>query len=114
MTKVSAETEQLTAYVENLDNMVAYQSDAIVSKIIANKKTGTVTMFAFDEGQGVSEQSLPFDSVLFITDGEMEITIGDSDPKIVGSDEMVYIPASTAHIVTGSSSFKMFSIMIRS
>lgn len=114
MTAQNAETEQLNAYVENLDNMVTYQSDAIVSKIIANKKTGTVTMFAFDEGQGVSEQSLPFDSVLFITDGEMEISLGEDDPKYVGADEMVYIPAGTPHIVTGSSSFKMFSIMIRS
>lgn len=74
-TSIQTQERVTEPYVTNLDEMIGIQPGSIVSKIIAHKSTGTVTMFAFDAGQGISEQTLPFDSVLFVTSGEMEIVI---------------------------------------
>ncbi len=100
-------------YIAKLDEMIACQPHAIVSKIIANKPTGTVTMFAFDEGQSISEQAVPFDSVLFVTSGEMEIHLEDGEIQRVGEEMMIHLPAGTRHSIRAPRPFKMFSILIR-
>ncbi len=100
-------------YVTNLDEMISIQPHSIVSKIIAHKSAGTVTMFAFDEGQGISEQTLPFDSVLFVTSGKMEVIIDGGKSHYVGEEMMIHIPADTPHVVNAIKSSKIFSILIQ-
>jgi len=112
-TDIRAPISATEPYVTDLDAMLDVQPGAIVSKIITHKNTGTVTMFAFDAGQGISEQTLPFDSVLFVTSGEMEIIVAGQAPRRVGKEMMVHIPAGTPHVVNAIEPFKMFSIHIR-
>ena len=59
----------------NTDNLIEYQKDSVVSKTIINKKAGTVTLFAFDKGQGLSEHTAPFDALVSIVDGEAKVTV---------------------------------------
>jgi quercetin dioxygenase-like cupin family protein len=100
-------------YVTNLDEMIGIQAHSIVSKVITHKEAGTVTMFAFDEGQGISEQTLPFDAVLFVTSGEMEVIMNGGESRRVKEEMMIHIPAGTPHTVNAIRPFKMFSILIR-
>ncbi|MCJ7680264.1 MAG: cupin domain-containing protein, partial [Candidatus Aminicenantes bacterium] len=72
--------------------IVDYQTDAVVSKTLLEKKTGTVTVFAFDEGQGLSEHTAPFDAMVQILDGEAEIKIA-GNPYILTQGEMIIMPA---------------------
>ena len=100
-------------YIVNLDEMIGISEGSIVSRIIANKQAGAVTMFAFDEGQAISEQTLPFDSVLFVTSGTMEIEINRQEAIEVSTEEMVFIPADTPYEMYAPMPFKMFSVLIR-
>ena len=93
MARVSEKQE----YVKQVNSMVSYQEDIIVSKVLTEKETGSITMFSFDKGQGVSEQFLPYNSVLFITDGQAEIIINNDDKKVITKDEIIYIPKFTSH-----------------
>jgi quercetin dioxygenase-like cupin family protein len=84
----------------------------VVSKTLIDKKTGTLTLFAFDAGQGLSEHTAPFDAVVQVLDGEAEITIGGKE--IVASDgAMVIMPAGIPHAVRAHQRFKMLLTMIR-
>lgn len=112
-TDIQTQETVMEPYVTNLDEMIGIQPHSIVSKIIAHKSAGTVTMFAFDEGQGISEQTLPFDSVIFVTSGKMEVTIDGGIPRYVGEETMIHIPAGTPHVVNAIKPSKMFSILIR-
>lgn len=103
---------EMEEYVEQVNDMVLYQEDAIVSKVITDKHTGRITMYAFDEGQGISEQSLPFDSILFITDGQAEVIMHGADTSVVEKDNVLYIPKDTRHEIFGVATFKMLSIII--
>ncbi len=98
-------------YIEQVNDMVSYQDNAIVSKIITDKETGRITMFAFSKGQGISEQSLPFDSILFITDGKVELVMED-ETTILKKDNVVFIPKNISHEIFGIENFKMLSIII--
>ena len=69
------QTDILVSQAVRLIDLIDYQEGSVVSKMIVNKKTGTVTLFAFDEGQGLSEHTAPFDALVYIIDGETEITI---------------------------------------
>jgi quercetin dioxygenase-like cupin family protein len=84
----------------------------VVSREIIAKKTGTVTLFAFDEGQGLSEHTAPFDATVFCLEGEMEVTISGR-PILVKKDEMIIMPADQPHSLKAKSKFKMLLIMIR-
>ena len=77
------------------------------------KDIGNITLFAFDKGQGLSEHTAPFDAVVYILDGEAEITIGDL-PQTVAAGEMLIMPANIAHALQAKAPFKMLLIMIRS
>ena len=96
-----------------LIDLVDYQDGSIVSREIISKKTGTVTAFAFDEGQGLSEHTAPFDAIVEILDGQAELTIGG---KIVSAftGQMVIMPANIPHAVKATKKFKMLLTMIRS
>jgi len=99
--------------VINLADSIQYQDGSVVSREIMKKKTGTVTLFAFDAGQGLSEHTTPFDAAVYVLDGEAEITI-DGGPYRVGRDEMIIMPADRPHALKANERFKMLLIMIRS
>lgn len=96
-----------------LASLVEYQAGAIVSREILRKQTGTVTTFAFDEGQALSEHTAPFDALVCVLDGEGEILI-EGKPHKVAAGQMIIMPANKPHAVKAVSRFKMMLVMIRS
>jgi len=105
--------ENLTGKSLNLADLVNYQDGSIVSRTIIEKKTGTVTLFAFDEGQGLSEHKAPFNALIYVLEGETEITISGK-PYQLKEGEMIIMPANEPHAVKATQKFKMILIMIRS
>jgi quercetin dioxygenase-like cupin family protein len=97
----------------SLVDMVDYQKEAVVSKTIIDKATGTVTLFAFDQGQGLSEHTAPFDALVQVLDGEVEITIS-KNPFHLKQGEMIIMPANKPHALKAVKHFKMLLTMIRS
>ena len=95
-----------------LAGMVKYAKGSIVSRTLLNKKAGTLTLFAFDKGEGLSEHSTPHDAVVEVVDGTVEITIGGT-PYQVSGGEALLLPANIPHGLTAVTSFKMLLIMIR-
>ncbi len=103
------------AQIENqkLADLVNYQEGSVVSRTIIDKKSGTVTLFAFDQDQGLSEHTAPFDALVFNLDGEVEITISGESYRLK-EGEMIIMPANQPHALKAVSKFKMLLIMIRS
>lgn len=98
----------------NIENLVDYGKDSVVSREIIKKELGTVTLFAFDKGQGLSEHSAPFDALVQILDGEAEITISGKK-NIVKKGEMIIMAANDPHALQAiNSPFKMMLTMIKS
>jgi quercetin dioxygenase-like cupin family protein len=95
-----------------LEKLIEYSVNSIVSREIVKTKTGTLTLFAFDAGQGLSEHSAPFDAIVQILDGEAEIVIGGKS-IITKSGETVLMPAKIPHAVSAHQRFKMLLTMIR-
>jgi quercetin dioxygenase-like cupin family protein len=106
-------TERISAKVVNLAGLVSYQENSIVSRILIDRETGTVTLFAFDEGQGLSEHTAPFDALVYIVDGEADIVISGKGLHLK-EGEMTIIPAKKPHAVKAAKRFKMLLIMVRS
>ena len=106
-------SEKLAGKVVRLADLVDYQDGAVVSREIINKKTGTVTLFAFDKGQGLSEHTAPFDALVYIIDGEADITISGKTLRLK-EGEMVIMPANQPHALKAVGKFKMILTMIRS
>lgn len=100
------------AEVNNLSQLVDYQPGSVVSREIIQKTTGTITVFAFDEGQGLSEHKAPFDALVQILDGEAEIMIGGKNFQ-VKQGEMIILPVDVVHALKAVKRFKMLLIMIR-
>lgn len=96
-----------------LIDKIAYQQGSIVSQEIAAKKAGTVTLFAFDAGQGLSEHTAPFDAIVQILDGEAAITVS-GNTVTAKAGELVVMPAGEPHSLKAEKRFKMLLIMIRS
>ena len=92
--------------------LAAYQEGAVVSRTLLKRAGGTITLFAFDEGQSLSEHTAPFDAVAQVLEGEAEITIAGT-PLKVAAGEMVLMPANQPHAVTARTRFKMLLTMIR-
>ncbi len=105
--------EGIVSGVNTLVDLIAYQKGAVVSRTIIDKKTGTVTLFSFDEGQGLSEHTAPFDALVCLLDGEAEISISGK-PLHLGAGEMVIMPANQPHALKAIRRFKMLLTMIRS
>jgi len=101
------------AQVVKASDLVQYQDGAVVSREIVKKTTGNVTLFAFDEGQGLSEHTAPFDALVQVVEGEAEITVA-GQPHRVRADEMILMPASQPHALRAIQRFKMILTMIRS
>ena len=99
--------------VSTLKDLVAYQGGAVVSREIIKKQTGTVTIFAFDQGQGLSEHTAPFDALVYIADGQAEIIIA-GEPHRLKEGEMIIMPGGKPHALKAIEKFKMLLVMIRS
>ena len=95
-----------------LSSLISYQDGSVVSREIVRKETGTVTIFAFDEGQGLSEHTAPFDALVYVLDGEAEVSISGK-PNIVKEGEMIIMPAGKPHALSAAKKFKMLLVMIR-
>ena len=95
-----------------LASTVEYSDDAVVSKTLFKKKTGTLTLFAFDKGQELSEHTSPYDATVLILDGEALLIIGGKEVR-AKEGELVIMPADIPHNVTAEDRFKMLLIMIR-
>jgi quercetin dioxygenase-like cupin family protein len=96
-----------------MGDLVAYQDGSVVSKTLIDKKVGTVTLFAFSAGQGLSEHTVPYDAFVQVVDGEVEITI-DGQVQTVAAGQMIIMPANHPHSLKGVKQFKMLLVMIRS
>ena len=94
-------------------DLVTYQDGAIVSKEIIKKPTGTVTVFAFDRGQGLSEHTAPFDAMVYVLDGETEITISGKTHHLK-EGKMIVMPAGEPHALKALTQFKMMLVMVKS
>jgi quercetin dioxygenase-like cupin family protein len=98
---------------QRLIDFVSYQKGSVVSKTLIERKTGTVTLFAFDKGQALSEHKAPYDALVCVLDGEAEITIGGEAAR-VKAGEMLVMPADVPHALKAVEPFKMMLTMIRS
>lgn len=104
---------KLAVRVLRLIDLVEYQEGSVVSRAIIDKKMGTVTLFAFDEGQGLSEHTTPYDALVNVLDGEAEIIISGKTFRLK-EGEMVIMPANEPHSLNALTKFKMILTMIRS
>ena len=106
-------TAKLAAQAVNLAGLIDYQEGSVVSRTLIDKKAGTVTLFAFDAGQGLSEHTAPFDALVYVFDGEAEVVISGKAVRLK-TGEMTVMPAGKPHAVKAISRFKMMLIMVRS
>ena len=96
----------------NLSEMVEYSNDSIVSKTILDKPKGTITLFAFDQGQKLSEHTSPYDAVIQVIEGKAALTIGGEEQRVCGG-QIIVMPANVPHAVDAEDRFKMLLTMIR-
>ena len=111
--KHSTEIKFEPAQAVQVGVLVDYQSGSIVSREIVKGATGRVTLFAFDQGEGLSEHTSPFNALVQIIEGEAEITIS-SQPHPVKAGELILMPAQQPHALKALKRFKMVLTMIRS
>ena len=95
-----------------MSDLVAYSPGSVVSKTLIDKKVGTVTLFSFDAGQGLSEHTVPYDAFVQIVDGEAEVTIEDA-VHVVSAGQLIIMPANKPHSLKAAKPFKMLLVMIR-
>jgi len=105
--------DELKSVVINVEDLLDYQEGAVVSREIIRKETGTVTIFAFDKGEGLSEHTAPFDAMVQIIDGKAEITISGKKNTLQRGD-MIIMPAGEPHALHALEQYKMILTMIRS
>jgi quercetin dioxygenase-like cupin family protein len=101
-----------TAEVKPLGELLQYQEGSIVSRVLLKNQGGTVTLFAFDQGEGLSEHTAPFEALVFVIDGEAEIEIAGNTYR-VRHGETITLPANIPHAVRAATRFKMLLTMIR-
>jgi quercetin dioxygenase-like cupin family protein len=106
-------TGDLRAQSFDPTSLVEYQLGSVVSREIISQKTGTVTIFAFAKGQGLSEHTAPFDALVHVIDGEAEITISGRGHRLT-QGQMIIMPADEPHALKAVKKFKMMLVMIRS
>ena len=112
MSPASSGADDFLDQPSKLEDLVDYQNGSVVSRELVRSEVGTVTLFAFDEGQGLSEHTTPFDALVFVIDGEAEITIAGK-PLRLRAGEMVIMPAHKPHAVSAVKRFKMVLTMMR-
>ena len=106
-------TEELKAKPFRAEDLIEYQEGAVVSKEIIRKSTGTVTIFAFEKGEELSEHNAPFDAIVQIIDGKAEISIS-GNKNILEKGDIIIMPANEPHALRALERFKMILMMIRS
>ena len=106
------QTNTLDAAVKPLSELLQYQEGSIVSRVLLKNKGGTVTLFAFDQGEGLSEHTAPFEALVFVIDGEAEVEIAGNAYR-VRQGETITLPANIPHAVRAATRFKMLLTMIR-
>ena len=99
--------------IMNLGSMLDYQENSVVSRALINKDVGTVTLFSFDKGEGLSEHTAPFDALVYVFDGEAEIFIS-SEKFVLKEGQMIILPANEPHALNAPEKFKMMLVMIKS
>ena len=109
----NSENTKLFAQAANLNSLIDYQAGSVVSRTIIDKTAGTVTVFAFDQSEGLSEHTAPYDALVYILDGEAEVTISGKPIKLK-KGEITIMPANEPHALKAITKFKMLLVMIRS
>ena len=105
--------DKLIGQALKLIDLVDYQDESVVSKQIIKKDTGNVTLFAFDKGQGLSEHTAPFDALVYVLDGTVEIMIAGK-PHTVKAGDIIMMPANKPHALKSVERFKMLLVMVKS
>jgi quercetin dioxygenase-like cupin family protein len=111
--KKPSKTKEDLSVTHNLTNLIEYQKGSVVSRTLINRKTGTITLFSFDKGEGLSEHIAPFDAMVLVLDGTAEINISGK-ANIVKGGEMIVLPVGKPHSLKAIEKFKMILIMIKS
>ena len=109
---MSNQNETLIGQALTINELAAYQSGSVVSRTLIDKKIGTLTLFAFDQGQGLSEHTAPYDAFVQVLDGSAAITIGGKEQQ-VDAGQMIIMPANVTNSVHPKGQFKMLLVMIR-
>ncbi len=104
--------QEIKGTAADLISLINYQNDSVVSKEVIRKDKGTVTLFAFAQGQGLSEHTAPFDALVYIIDGKAEIMIS-GQPHQLKAGQMIIMPANKPHALKAVERFKMMLVMIR-
>ena len=104
--------DDITGQALNTAGLVDYQPGAVVSRTIIKRKAGTITLFAFDKGEGLSEHTAPFDALVPVLEGEAEVVISGKK-QTVEAGEMIILPADRPHSLKANAKFKMMLMMIR-
>jgi quercetin dioxygenase-like cupin family protein len=107
------DTKKIEARPVKLADLGDYQEGSVLSRTLIDKKEGTVTFFAFDGGQGLSEHTAPFDALVYVIEGEAEIVISGNPHRVKGG-EIILMPANEPHSLEAVKKFKMLLTMIRS
>jgi quercetin dioxygenase-like cupin family protein len=110
---MAKEKNNLAAQASDLASLIDYQEGSVVSRTLIDKDTGTVTLFAFDAGQGLSEHTAPYDAMVYAIDGTVEVTITGKQ-VVLRPREMTIMPANQPHALAAKTRFKMLLIMIKS
>lgn len=106
-------SKNISGQIINLANLTDYQTGSVVSREIIKKPNGSITLFAFDEGEGLSEHTAPFDAVVHVIEGEAEIKLSGKSNSLK-KGEMIIMPAGEPHSVKANGKFKMILTMIKS
>jgi quercetin dioxygenase-like cupin family protein len=97
---------------QDLTALIAVQTNAVVSRTLVNKPAGTVTLFAFDAGEGLSEHTAPYDALVHVLEGEASVRIAEME-HVVGTGQIILMPGNVPHALKANRAFKMLLTMIR-
>jgi quercetin dioxygenase-like cupin family protein len=111
--KNAENTKNFAAQAVNLADLIDYQAGSVVSRTIIDKTAGTVTLFAFDQKQGLSEHTAPYDALVYVLDGEADVVISGK-PVRLKKGEFTIMPANEPHALSAVTRFKMLLTMIKS
>ncbi|MGA3111936.1 MAG: cupin domain-containing protein [Candidatus Bathyarchaeia archaeon] len=106
------DSSKLAAKASNLTGLIDYQEGSVVSRTIIDKKTGTVTLFAFDENQCLSEHTAPFEVLIYVIEGEVDLTISGK-PLTLKQGEVTIVLTNEPHALAAKTKFKMLLTMIK-
>ncbi len=110
---MSKDSSKLAGKASSLSELIDYQEGSVVSRTLIDKKGGTVTLFAFDENQGLSEHTAPYDALVYVLEGEVGVTISGK-PLRLKQGEVTIMPADQPHALAAKTKFKMLLVMIKS